>query len=94
MKFGIFHIVQWHESRSPQEALGEAMEQIELAERLGIEEAWLGEHLGANGPDYLTLDQLVSQSFRVQLARAVPRRPSLSTVFTFAVQSLLTPKLL
>ena len=44
MKFGIFHIVQWHESRSPQEALGEAMEQIELAERLGIEEAWLGEH--------------------------------------------------
>ncbi len=44
MKFGIFHIVQWHESRSPQEALGEAMEQIELADRLGIEEVWLGEH--------------------------------------------------
>ena len=44
MKFGIFHIVQWHESRSPKEALSEALEQIELADRLGIEEAWLGEH--------------------------------------------------
>ena len=44
IKFGIFHIVQWHESRSPQDALSEALEQIELADRLGIEEAWLGEH--------------------------------------------------
>ena len=44
MKFGIFHIVPWHESRTQQQALEEALEQIELADELGIEEAWLGEH--------------------------------------------------
>ena len=44
MKFGIFSIVQWHESRTHQQALSEALEEIELAEQLGIDEAWLGEH--------------------------------------------------
>ena len=44
MKFGIFHIVPWHESRTQQQALQEALEQIELADQLGIDEAWLGEH--------------------------------------------------
>ncbi len=44
MKFGIFHIVPWHENRTQQQALEEAIEQIELADELGIEEAWLGEH--------------------------------------------------
>ena len=44
MKFGLFTIVQWHESRTQAEALREALEQIELADQLGIEEVWLGEH--------------------------------------------------
>ena len=44
MKFGIFHLVPWHESRTQEQALREAMEEIELADRLGIDEVWLGEH--------------------------------------------------
>ena len=44
MKFGIFHLVPWHESRTQELALREAMEEVELADRLGIDEAWLGEH--------------------------------------------------
>lgn len=44
MKFGLFYVVQWHESRTQQQALEEALEQIELADRLGIEQVWLGEH--------------------------------------------------
>ncbi len=44
MKFGIFTIVPWHESHTQEQALREAMEQIELADQLGIDEVWLGEH--------------------------------------------------
>jgi alkanesulfonate monooxygenase SsuD/methylene tetrahydromethanopterin reductase-like flavin-dependent oxidoreductase (luciferase family) len=44
MRFGIFYIVQWHESRTQEQALREAVEQIELADQLGIDEVWLGEH--------------------------------------------------
>ena len=44
MKFGIFTIVPWHESKSQQQSLDEALEQIELADQLGIDEVWLGEH--------------------------------------------------
>ena len=56
----------------------------------------LANRLGANGPDYLTLDQLVSQqllgSILARPSGGCRRTPSLSTAnFTFAVQSLLTP---
>ena len=44
MKFGLFYIVQWHENRTQQQALQEALEQIELADRLGMDGVWLGEH--------------------------------------------------
>ena len=44
MQFGIFTIGAWHESRTQAQALNEALEQIELADRLGLDEAWLGEH--------------------------------------------------
>ena len=44
MKFGIFTIVPWHESKGQQQSLDEALEQIELADQLGIDEVWLGEH--------------------------------------------------
>jgi hypothetical protein len=37
VKFGIFYIVQWHESRTQAQALREALEQIELADQLGID---------------------------------------------------------
>ena len=44
MKFGIFYIVPWHESFTQEQALNQALEQIELADQLGIDEVWLGEH--------------------------------------------------
>ena len=44
MKFGIFTIVPWHESKGQQQSLDEAIEQIELADWLGVDEVWLGEH--------------------------------------------------
>ena len=44
MKFGIFTIVPYHEDFTQQQALNDALEQIEYADRLGIEEVWLGEH--------------------------------------------------
>ena len=44
MKFGIFTIVPWHESKGQQQSLDEALKQIELADQLGIDEVWLGEH--------------------------------------------------
>lgn len=44
MKFGLFTIVPWHESLTQEQALLEALEQIELADQLGFDEIWLGEH--------------------------------------------------
>ena len=44
MKFGLFHIVPWHESRTQEQSLRDALEQIELADQVGIDEVWLGEH--------------------------------------------------
>jgi alkanesulfonate monooxygenase SsuD/methylene tetrahydromethanopterin reductase-like flavin-dependent oxidoreductase (luciferase family) len=44
MKFGIFTIVPWHESLTADQALRDALEQIELADQLGLDEVWLGEH--------------------------------------------------
>ena len=41
MKFGIFTIVPWHESKGQQQSLDEGLEQIELADKLGIDEVWL-----------------------------------------------------
>jgi alkanesulfonate monooxygenase SsuD/methylene tetrahydromethanopterin reductase-like flavin-dependent oxidoreductase (luciferase family) len=44
MKFGLFTIVPWHESLTQSQALHDALEQIDLADRLGLDEVWLGEH--------------------------------------------------
>ena len=44
MKFGVFTIVPWHESVSQESALNEALEIIEMADELGLDEVWLGEH--------------------------------------------------
>ena len=44
MKFGYFTIAPWHESRTSDQVLRESLEQIELADELGFDEVWLGEH--------------------------------------------------
>ena len=75
MRFGIFHIVQWHESRTQEQALLEAVEQIELAERLGIEEAWLGEHRfsrhGLLSGIFSFLGHVAARTTRIQIGTAV-----------------------
>ncbi len=44
MKFGLFCIAPWHESLSAEQVLLDTMEQIEMADKLGLDEVWLGEH--------------------------------------------------
>jgi alkanesulfonate monooxygenase SsuD/methylene tetrahydromethanopterin reductase-like flavin-dependent oxidoreductase (luciferase family) len=40
----MFVFVPWHESKGQKQSYDEAVEQIELADQLGIDEVWLGEH--------------------------------------------------
>ena len=44
MRFGTFHIIQWHESKTQEQSIKEALEQIVFADELGFDTAWLGEH--------------------------------------------------
>ena len=44
MKFGIFSIVPYHEDFTQQQALTQALEQIQFADEAGLDEVWLGEH--------------------------------------------------
>ena len=44
MKFGIFTIVPYHEDFTQQQALTQALEQIQFADEAGLDEVWLGEH--------------------------------------------------
>ncbi len=44
MKFGIFTIVPYHEDFTQQQALTQALQQIQFADEAGLDEAWLGEH--------------------------------------------------
>ena len=44
MQFGLFDIVRYPESTTEEQDLLEALEQIEYADQLGIENVWLGEH--------------------------------------------------
>lgn len=44
MKFGMFDTIRWHEDWPAERTLDTALEQIELADKVGIQEIWLGEH--------------------------------------------------
>ena len=44
MKFGQFEIIRWHPEVSIPQSIADTMEKIELADRLGMDEIWLGEH--------------------------------------------------
>ena len=41
MKFGIFTIVPYHEDFTQQQALTQALEQIQFADEAGLDEVWL-----------------------------------------------------
>ena len=44
MRFGMFDVIRWHETMSDQDTLTNALEQVEFADKLGIQDIWLGEH--------------------------------------------------
>ncbi len=44
MKFGQFEIIRWHPDVSIPQSISDVMEKVELADRLGMDEIWLGEH--------------------------------------------------
>ena len=44
MNFGMFDTIRWHQDWAAKRTLDAALEQIELADRLGIQDIWLGEH--------------------------------------------------
>ena len=44
MRFGMFDILRWHEDWTAERAFDASLEQIEFADKLGIQDIWLGEH--------------------------------------------------
>ena len=44
MKYAMFSHVQWPETKSPEQAYQEVLEQVQYAEELGFESVWLAEH--------------------------------------------------
>ena len=75
MKFGLFTIVPWHESRTQEQSLREALEQIELADQLGLDEVWLGEHRfsrhGLLSGIFSFLGQVAARTSHVRIGTAV-----------------------
>ena len=44
MKYAMFSHVQWPETKSPEQAYQEVLEQVQYAEEIGFESVWLAEH--------------------------------------------------
>jgi alkanesulfonate monooxygenase SsuD/methylene tetrahydromethanopterin reductase-like flavin-dependent oxidoreductase (luciferase family) len=75
MKFGTFHIIQWHESKTQAQSIKEALEQIELADELGFDAAWIGEHHfsrhGLVSGIFPLLGSLAARTKRIKIGSAV-----------------------
>jgi len=75
VEFGLFHIVPWHESLSQEQAIRDALEQIELADQLGLNEVWLGEHRfsrhGLLSGMFSFLGQVAARTKHVRIGTAV-----------------------
>jgi alkanesulfonate monooxygenase SsuD/methylene tetrahydromethanopterin reductase-like flavin-dependent oxidoreductase (luciferase family) len=44
MKFGTFHLLQWHDSKSQAQVFKETVELVKLSEELGFDSVWLADH--------------------------------------------------
>ena len=75
MKFGLFTIVPWHEDWTQERSINEALEQIELADRLGLDEVWIGEHRfsrhGLVSGIWSFLGQVAARTKHVRIGTAV-----------------------
>ena len=75
MKFGLFTIVPWHESKTQEQSLNESLEQIELADQLGLDEVWVGEHRfsrhGLVSGVWSFLGQVAARTKHVRIGTAV-----------------------
>ena len=75
MKFGLFTIVPWHEDWTQERSLNEALEQIELADKLGLDEVWIGEHRfsrhGLVSGIWSFLGQVAARTKRIRIGTAV-----------------------
>ncbi len=79
MQFGLFYIVPWHESGTAEQALREALEQIEYAEALGFDEVWLGEHHfsrhGILSGIFTFLGQVAARTKRMRIGTGIVALP-------------------
>ena len=75
MKFGYFSIIQWHESMTQADSIEDVMQQVELADELGLDEAWLGEHHfsrhGLISGIFSILGHAAARTERIKLGTAV-----------------------
>ena len=75
MKFGYFSIIPWHESKTQTMSINEVMEQVELADELGLDEAWLGEHHfsrhGLISGIFSILGSIAARTKRIKIGTAV-----------------------
>ena len=44
MRFGMFDVIRWHQDMTDGDTLTNALEHVERADALGIQDIWLGEH--------------------------------------------------
>ena len=79
MKYGLFSHVQWPETKSPERAYQEVLEQVQYAEELGFHSVWLAEHhftrYGLAPSPLLLGAYLAARTSRIRLATAVTILP-------------------
>ena len=75
MKFGLFYICQWHRNLTQEQTINEALEQIGLADELGFDGVWLGEHhfspYGLLGSVWPFAGAVAARTKRIRIGTAV-----------------------
>ncbi|MFN0072438.1 MAG: LLM class flavin-dependent oxidoreductase [Chloroflexota bacterium] len=75
MKFGTFHLLQWHEDKSQAQVFKETVELVRLSEELGFHSVWLADHHFSRyglGSSVLTIaSHLAAATTRLRIGTAV-----------------------